>query len=82
MCDTQVKTKGDEEMRCGETGKSGLDSGRLMQRPWGRRPVYSENGQRAGGRGSMRRSEEEIREVKGQHIDLALTLSGKGSGGF
>lgn len=70
MCDTQVKTKGNEEMRRGETGKSGLDSGQLVQRLWGRRPVYSENGRRAGGQGSMRRSEEEIREVKGQHIDL------------
>lgn len=67
--DTRVKTEGDEEMRCGETGKSGLDSGRLVQRPWGRSPVCSENGQRAGGRGSMRRSEEEIREGKGQDID-------------
>lgn len=30
----------------------------------------------------MRRSEEEMREVNGQPIDLALTLSEKGPGRF
>ena len=45
-------------------------------------PCVFREGQRAGGRGSMRRSEEEMREVNGRSIDLALTLSEKGPGGF
>lgn len=33
-------------------------------------------------RGSVRSSEKESREVKGQHMELALTLSEMGPGGF
>ena len=70
-------------MRRGDPGKSGPDSSHDMCKgPGAGAQCVQRMARGLEVRGSVRSSEEEIREVKGQRMDLALTLSEMGPGGF
>lgn len=70
------------ERRHRDPKKSGPDRSWDVRRPCGRSLVCAENNQGARGKGSVRKLREVIREVRGQGMDLALTLGRMESGAF
>lgn len=79
---SELRVKGDGELRHRDPKKSGPDGSWDVQRPCGRSLVCAENSQGGRGKGSVRKLREVIREVRGQGLDLALTLGRMGSGAF